>query len=223
MAKAQAKKSTPGAPRKKASGDDDALLDRRRQLIDITAELFAEQGYKATTVRAIGRKAGVLSGSLYYHFDSKEAIADELFASYFDELVATYRSIIEEGGEPRATIRRIVHAAFEAIGQHRAANVVLQNEGEYLAQFPRFKYLKDREREIERLWTGVIKDGIESGAFLSDLDPRMVYRFIRDGVWAAVRWYKPSGRLKAGDLADQYCSIILDGIAAPKAKVRRTP
>lgn len=218
MAKAQ--KTSSRVPRKKADGAD-VVSDRRRQLIEITAELFADRGYKATTVRAIGDAAGVLSGSLYYHFDSKEAIADELFASYFEELVDTYRSIIAEGHEPRETITRIIHAAFEAIGQHQAANIVLQNEGEYLAQFPRFKYLKDREREIERLWVGVLKDGIESDVFRADLDPKMVYRFIRDGVWAAVRWFKPKGRLKASDLADQYCSIVLDGIGASRATVRR--
>ena len=67
----------------------------------------------------------------------------------------------------------------------------------------------------------MIKDGIESEAFRADLDPKMVYRFIRDGVWAAVRWFKPGGRLKAADLADEYCSIILDGIAASRATVRR--
>ena len=97
MAKAQAKQTSSRSPRKRGSGDDQASSERRRQLIEITAELFADRGYKATTVRAIGDAAGVLSGSLYYHFDSKEAIADELFASYFDELVATYRSIIGEG------------------------------------------------------------------------------------------------------------------------------
>lgn len=208
-----------GRGRRRTATDDS---ERRRELIEITAQLFAERGYKATTVRGIGDAAGVLSGSLYYHFDSKEAIADELFSTYFEELIATYRSIIEAGSDdPRETLSQVIHAAFEAIAQHRAANIILQNEAEYLAQFPRFKYLKDREREIERMWTGVIKDGIASGAFRDDLDPKMVYRFVRDSIWAAVRWFKANGRLKPSDVANQYCSIILDGVAPRPARAAR--
>lgn len=221
MANAATPKSPRGTgSRKSSSTAAPAPSERRRQIVDISAQLFAERGYKATTVRAIGDAAGVLSGSLYHHFDSKEAIADELFTIYFEGLVARYRDIIDVGADPRETFTSVVRAAFETIGQHRAANIVLQNEGEYLSQFPRFKYLKDREKEIEKLWIGVIKEGIDSGAFRKDLDPKMVYRFVRDGVWAAVRWFTPSGRLKTSDLADQYLGIILDGLS-PRSTARR--
>ena len=48
----------------------------------------------------------------------------------------------------------------------------------------------------------------------ADLDVHLVYRFIRDTVWVAVRWYRPGGDLGHSDVADQYLSILLDGIAA---------
>ena len=72
--------------------------ERRAALVALAAELFAERGYRATTVREIAEAAGVLSGSLYHHFDSKESIIDELLSSYLDELLAQYRAIVSEGG-----------------------------------------------------------------------------------------------------------------------------
>ena len=51
---------------------------RRRELLETAAEVFAEQGYNATTVREIADAAGILAGSLYYHFDSKESMVDEI-------------------------------------------------------------------------------------------------------------------------------------------------
>ena len=39
----------------------------------------------------------------------------------------------------------------------------------------------------------------------------MVYRFIRDATFMAVRWYKPDGRLSCEELADQYTRLIVDG------------
>ena len=40
--------------------------------------LFAEKGFRNTTVRDIADAAGILSGSLYHHFDSKESMVDEI-------------------------------------------------------------------------------------------------------------------------------------------------
>ena len=47
----------------------------------------------------------------------------------------------------------------------------------------------------------------------ADLDPELTYRFIRDTVWVAVRWYRPGGDVSASTVADQYLTILLDGIS----------
>ena len=102
----------------------------------LAAELFAERGYRATTVREIADAAGVLSGSLYHHFDSKESIIDELLSSYLDELLAQYRAIVSEGGSSIEVLSRLVQAAFGSFDRHRAAITVFQNERQYLLQLP---------------------------------------------------------------------------------------
>ena len=59
---------------------------RRDELLAIAAELFAERGFTNTTVRDIADAAGILSGSLYHHFDSKESMVDELLDTFQTEL-----------------------------------------------------------------------------------------------------------------------------------------
>lgn len=186
---------------------------RRADLVRIAAELFAERGYRATTVRHIGDAAGVLSGSLYHHFDSKETILDELLSSYLDELLTTYREIA--GADPVTALRGLVTEAFRSLGEHRAAITVLQNERNYLRSLPRFGYLSKADDEVRQIWTTVLRDGIGAGVFRADLDPEVTYRFLRDSVWVAVRWFRQDGRLTPEDLADQYLKMILDGITAP--------
>jgi AcrR family transcriptional regulator len=187
--------------------------ERRADLVRIAAELFAERGYRATTVRHIGDAAGVLSGSLYHHFDSKETILDELLSSYLNELVETYREITA-GVEPMTALRGLVTEAFRSLGEHRAAITVLQNERNYLRTLPRFGYLTKSEEEVRRIWITVLRDGIDSGSFRADLDPTVTYRFLRDSVWVAVRWFRQGGRLTPEDLAEQYLRMILTGITA---------
>ena len=188
--------------------------ERRAALVELAAELFAERGYRATTVREIADAAGVLSGSLYHHFDSKESIIDELLSSYLDELLAQYRAIVAEGGGSIEVLSRLVHAAFSSFDRHRAAITVFQNERQYLLNFPRFGYLAKGEQAVGRLWMKVIREGIAGGELRSDLDTKLVHRFIRDAIWVAVRWYRPGGRLTSSQLADQYLTMLLDGMRA---------
>jgi hypothetical protein len=88
------------------------------------------------------------------------------------------------------------------------------NEFNLLVQYPRFTYLWDGADETERLWAGVVESGIATGVFRSDIDPRMIYRFMRDAIWVSVRWYRPDGRDSPEEIADFYLDVLLDGIAA---------
>jgi AcrR family transcriptional regulator len=216
--------SSSRSPRARSTEKNAQGSERRRALVQIAAELFAERGFRSTTVREIGDAAGVLSGSLYHHFDSKETILEEILSSYLDNLMATHTEIVGREQDPIATLRELIVAAFVSLGPHRAAITVIQNERNYLSQFPRFAYLNKTENEIRRIWVQVIEDGIAQGVFRDDLDPKIVYRFLRDSVWVAVRWFTPSGELSAQQLADQYLRLVLEGLQAPtpaKSRSRR--
>lgn len=198
--------------------------ERRAALVELAADMFAERGFKATTVRDIAQAAGMLSGSLYHHFDSKESIMDELLRAYIDELLPEYRRIVREDGPAREVLSQLVTAAFGSFERHRPAILVWQSEGAQLKDVPRFAYVAEAEAETERLWIQVIRRGIRSGEFRDGLDAKLAYRFIRDVVWMAARWYRPGGRLTVRQLAAQYLSIVLDGIdsaavTAGRAKV----
>ena len=54
----------------------------------------------------------------------------------------------------------------------------------------------------------------------ADLDVELCYRFLRDTVWVGVGWYRPGGKLAIHDIARQYLSIVLDGIAHPNGATR---
>jgi hypothetical protein len=91
---------------------------------------------------------------------------------------------------------------------------VLQNERNYLRTLPRFGYLTKAEEEVRRIWVTVLRDGVDTGVFRADLDPVVTYRFLRDSVWVAVRWFSADGPLSADQLADHYLTMIFEGITA---------
>ena len=186
---------------------------RRDELLRIAARLFAERGFKNTTVRDIADAAGILSGSLYHHFDSKEAMVDELLDTFQTELWKEYDAIEASDLTPRGKLEAVVRASFEAIDHHHSEVAIFQNDAAYLTSFERFAYLDERNERFRRLWTGLLEAGVADGELRADLDVELVYRFLRDTVWVAVRWYRPGGALTPADVADQYLKILLEGIA----------
>lgn len=197
---------------------DSAKSERRAELLGIAAELFAERGLRATTVRDIADAAGILSGSLYHHFDSKESIVDEILGGFLDSLFGRYHEIVDAGTDSRATLEALVRTSFESIDKWHAAVAIYQDEAKHLAPLPRFAYLLERNREFRELWQGVLREGLANGSFRAGLDVEIAFRFIRDTVWVAVRWYRPGGSLSIDDIANEYLSIVLDGISAVPAQ-----
>lgn len=186
---------------------------RREQLLAIAAELFADKGFRNTTVRDIADAAGILSGSLYHHFDSKESMVDELLVPFQDELFGKYDEILASGDDARTKLERAVRVSFEAIDQHPHEVAIFQNDADHLGTFERFGYLADRNTQSRQVWVTLIEEGVRTGVLRPDLDVTLTYRFIRDTVWVAVRWYRPGRGLSHTTVADQYVRILLDGIA----------
>ncbi|MFJ8849546.1 TetR/AcrR family transcriptional regulator [Streptomyces sp. NPDC102437] len=187
--------------------------ERRRELLATAAEVFAAQGYNATTVRKIADAAGMLAGSLYYHFDSKESMLDEILSTFLGELWEGYDTVLAAQLAPRQTIEALVTESFREIDRHRAAVAIYQKEARHLAAQPRFQYLADSQQKFEKAWLGTLERGVADHSFRADLDIRLTYRFVRDTVWVAASWYRPGGLHSPEEIARQYLSMVLDGIA----------
>lgn len=115
---------------------------RRGELLELAAAMFAERGLRATTVRDIADGAGILSGSLYHHFASKEEMVDELLRGFLDWLFARYRDIVDSTANPLERLQGLFMASFEAIEHHHAQVVIYQDEAQRLASQPRFSYIE---------------------------------------------------------------------------------
>ena len=187
-------------------------VSRRDELIELAAKMFAERGLRATTVRDIADSAGILSGSLYHHFASKEEMVDEVLRGFLDWLFERYEQIVAGEPNPLERLKGLFMTSFEAIEHRHAQVVIYQDEAKRLAGQERFSYVEQRNKEQRKMWLDLLNQGIEDGYFRPDIDIDLVYRFIRDTTWVSVRWYQPGGPLTAEQVGRQYLSIVLGGI-----------
>jgi len=76
------------------------------------AQLFAAKGYEATAVREIVEAAGVTKPTLYYHFGSKEGLAQALLTAPMARLKADLRAILDGPGGPVSKLEAMAEAHF---------------------------------------------------------------------------------------------------------------
>src|SRR5262245_9986694 len=108
---------------------DRAESARSEEIRSVAARLFEEHGYSATTMNHIATAAGVLPGSLYYHFPSKEDLAVGLMQAFnadvAAECAAQRRRIRASPGDPEEVLRPLVHAVT-GLGKRHAAAIRLR-------------------------------------------------------------------------------------------------
>lgn len=188
--------------------------ERREQILSIAAHLIATHGYSATTVRDIADEAGILSGSLYHHFPSKEAILQEILRSFLTGLRESFEAIVAEGLDARETIDRLITHAFDTIASQPDAVALFQNELSFLGSQPGFEFVREQRAAIEELWIGQFREGQRAGEFRESVDPAVAYRFYRDAVWSTVGWYRPGRGHTMKSLNGTFLDLLHHGLLA---------
>lgn len=200
------------------AGRTDLSSSRRETILSKAAELFATRGVATTTVRDIGDAAGILSGSLYYHFPSKESIVVDIVIPFFRELLERYQRVLAEYEDARARLEGMIRTSFRAIDEHPHACEIFQNDYRYLRSLPQLSELDAMNEEVQSLWLTTINQGVADGVFRSDIEPRTFFRFARDATWFTVRWYHPDGRNTVERLSSSCIAVLLDGFVAQRGR-----
>lgn len=94
--------------------------ERRQQLFDVALTLFAERGYRSTTMDDVAEAAGVTKPLVYQHFSSKRALYLELVDSVAQDMLSAIAAAAA-ADNPRQQVERGFAAYFELVVTHEAA------------------------------------------------------------------------------------------------------
>lgn len=191
-------------------------LTRRQDLIRIAAIEFSKSGYRATTLRQIADAAGILAGSLYHHFASKEEILREVMLSSTADYVREIENLAKSGQPAPDLIRQALEQRLNLYRtEGLALGVVLQTDKTTL-EHEVFNEMRDLGYRIERAWNVILEHGVKEGSFEADLDIKATTYAIQGMVNWAHRWFNPDGRLSAAGLADEWAKLLLRGLEKRK-------
>lgn len=169
-------------PRKKAANhlpprhplEDSAAFDRRSQLLEVSAQLFAEFGFESTTIRQIADKADYLPGSLYYYFRSKEDILHEIIREPVSKTARDNLRIAALNFDAEHRLVANIIARLHRFLKNGAAFTILQNDRKFLSGHGDFKYVDAVKDKSIELLQSTLNDGMETGLFRKGIDTSLM-------------------------------------------------
>jgi len=182
-------------------------------------------------MREVAAASGILAGSLYHHFPSKESIAVELVEDYHADLGRAVRDFQpgrgEDGGPgPVAALRAFARDIAEVSGRNRAALQITMYDAPTTASPSLKTAVRAEPASVDQHWQSLIADATAAGAIDERIDPRILRHVLRDTLPKAgvmvLEHGEPTGGAAA--FADCVISIILDGLAtapAPRSPASR--
>lgn len=200
--------ATPAAtkrPRKPRSRD----AVSRERILHAAARLFRERGYQRTTVRDIADRVGILSGSLFHHFRSKEEMLREIMREAALSVCVRAEELAARPGTPAERLRALIGLELEAVvGEpRRNYHAVLFLEWREVPEPAKPEYTM-LQRRYTRTWRAVLDECAQAG--LLRCEPAAALHILHGAMLNTMIWFRPSGRYSL----DEYGDILRDLVLA---------
>lgn len=208
-AKAGSKKSRSRKPTRSLAKSEAT----RRRVFDAAARVLMDKGYAATRLGDIAELADLQAGSLYYYFDSKEELVEEVLR-YGVQFTHTHvreavDKLPDEAG-PGKRLEAAVVAYLEAmldLGDLAPAHFRTFNQIPSSMQ----ERLRPTRRSFGRFWEELMDSAIEASEIRTDIDPYILRLFVTNTLERIPEW--PLRTRRASDeLASTMRTLIFDGI-----------
>lgn len=186
----------------------------RDRITDAAAELFLHRGYAQTSLRDIAAAAGIKAGSIYYHFESKEALLADILQRGITVMEEAFERASAETGNADGAIRirAHVHAHLSALFEHGPYTTNHVSAFHIAPETVRTEVIPDRDR-YERMWTDLLIDLRDAGEIAVDVPLGMSRLALFGAMNFAVEWFDPD-RGNLDELVEVIARQFWKGVAA---------
>jgi len=161
---------------------------RASEVIDAAAKVFALRGYHGASTQDIADVLGIRQASLYYYFESKEAALEAVCSDGVEDYAVRALAVLRGPGTASDKVAKLVFHHLSPVVERQDYTVVFHRERRYLPK-PARERIRTLERRYERIIQKVIEQGVASGEFRADLDPRMATLALLGLGNSATAWY----------------------------------
>ncbi len=153
--------------------------ETRSKILHIALELFSKNGYDATGVAEICKRAKVSKGAFYYHFPSKQDLFLALMTDWLGALDANMQVASASAQDIPQAIENMADASGEVFEVLQDGFPILLEFWTQASRQPEiWRKVVEPYRKYLSYFADVIQLGIDQQAFREDLDPEMTSRFL---------------------------------------------
>ena len=182
--------------------------DKRRAILDRSAELFAEHGYDRASMSRIAEACGVSKANLYHYYKDKEELLFDVIRFHLEELLEVVEAVDRPDLAPEARLKELVAAILEAYRDADAQHSV-QINGLRLLPRDRQAELKAMERDLVKIFSDAVAGVAPQIGNTKLLKPVTMSLFGMIN-WHYL-WFKSTGEVTRADYAELVSQLIVDG------------
>ena len=185
----------------------------RREVLDLSIQLFATHGYRSTSLEHVAERLGVTRQALYYHFKNKGEILAALFEEMMTKLESAVAAVPDEPSEgPR--FARLLQAHIDVTVANPALVALLLHERPEIAKLKDVRASK-RRRDYARLFTDAYDNGVAAGQ-LRPMDAWVAVNTLISAVNGASWWYHGETTANPAELRDGLFTLLSQGFLTPQ-------
>jgi TetR/AcrR family transcriptional regulator, cholesterol catabolism regulator len=189
-------------PRKLTDADGQAT-NRRSQIVNAAARLFAAFGYEATSVRQIADEVDILAGSLYHHFATKEEMLHDFMRGRLAQLTEDNQRVAQLPVDAEHRFVAGVILRFRQYVDNWEFHTILLQEGRFFRRHKEFAYVVKAKSAAFAVQQTILRDGMESALFRPDIDTYLMIGMISRILSSAAAWFR-SGDIFSSDKPSHY-------------------
>jgi AcrR family transcriptional regulator len=131
-------------------------VNRRDQILETAAELFASKGFHGVSVSEIGRACGISGPALYKHFDSKDAVLAAMLVGISERLLEEGRARVAQARTSEEALESLVDWHTDFALHHRSLIVVQERDWPSLPPAARER-VRHLHREYVDIWAAQLR------------------------------------------------------------------
>ena len=205
--------------RRRRSAQLDGSADyaaKRKELLQIAAKLFKQNGFQATRIIDIASAAGLDRATAYYYIGSKEELFRTMIEEVLEGVYAEAEGLSSDSG--LSWLERL-HAIFISLmvsyERNYPATFVYIQERMHQIQTEKTEWAEGiivKARAFDKMLLTFISKAIDDGDLRHDIPPRIVQNALFGMLNWTHRWFVPGRGLTGEQLAEDFWSIFIGGM-----------
>ncbi len=182
----------------------------REDILEAAAQVFRQKGYHGASMSDIAAAVNLQKASLYHHVTSKQEILLEILDRALQLLLDRISAITDQNIPADKKLRLMIREYLLILVENIDLATVLLFEHRALERRQHARHVPNRD-EFESLWKDVISAGVSKKLFKCD-DPGLTVRALLGLLNWTITWYRPDGDKSIEEIADNYSSLLLNGL-----------